>query len=137
MNHRRSATDKKRTEHIPIPAMCASSSGLHKRQFNSNNQTCDVFPKILLHVNHWTQVLASATVILIAECADMVKYQISSSTRLGPSNRVETVSILDTAYASGNEAHDNVTVSNFFSILVTDVISNIVLLPIERHKLIS
>jgi hypothetical protein len=65
-------------------------------------------------------------VILIAECADMVKYQTSSSTRLGPSDRVANVSILDTAYASGNEAHDNVTVSNFSKILVTDVISNVV-----------
>jgi hypothetical protein len=67
----------------------------------------------------------------------MVKYQTSGSTRLGPSDRVARVSILDTAYASGNEAHDNVTVSNFSNISVTDAISNVVLLPIERHKLIS
>ena len=83
------------------------------------------------------QVLARDTLILIAECADMVKYQISDSTRLGPSDRLANVSILDTAYASGNEAHDNVTVSNFSNILVTDVISNVVLFLIERHKLIS
>jgi hypothetical protein len=138
MNHRSSATDKMHTERIPIPPICAISSILHKRQFNYNNVTrCDVCSKILLQVNHWTQVLARATVILIAECTDMVKYQISSSTRPGPSNRVQTVSILHTANATGNEAHDNVTVSNFFNILVTDVIYNVVLLPIERHKLIS
>jgi len=67
----------------------------------------------------------------------MVKYETSSSTRLGPSNTVTKVSILDTAYASGKEDHDNVTVSNFPNISVTDVIYNVVLLPIERHKLIS
>jgi len=67
----------------------------------------------------------------------MVKYQTTSSTRLGPSNRVADVTILDTAHASGKEAHDNVTVSNFSNILVTGAISNVVLLPIERHKLIS
>jgi hypothetical protein len=74
---------------------------------------------------------------LIAECADMVKYQTSDSTKLGPSNTETKVSMLDTAYAKGLEAHDNVTVSNFPNISVTDVISNVVLLPIERHKLIS
>lgn len=138
MYHRRSATEQKHTERTSIPAMCAISSGLHKRLFNSNNQIwCDICSKTLLQVHHWAQVLARDTVILIAECADMVKYQISSSTRLGPSNSVANVSILDTAYASGNEAHDNVTVSNFSNILVTYVMSNVVLLPIERHKLIS
>jgi len=75
---------------------------------------------MLLQVHHWTQVLARDTVILIAECAEMVKYQTGSSTRLGPSDRVANVSILDTAYATGREAHDNVTVSNFSNILVTD-----------------
>jgi hypothetical protein len=127
-----------RTERIPIPVMCAISSSLHKRLFNSNNVTrCDVCSKLFLKVNHRTQVLARAAVILIAECADIMKYQISSSTRLGPSNRVEKVSILDTLYASGNEAHDNVTVSNFFNILITDVIFKVLLLPIECNKLIS
>jgi hypothetical protein len=49
------------------------------------------------------------------------------------------VSILDTEYATGNEAHDNVTVSNFFNILITDVISKKKsrVAPIECHKLIS
>ena len=114
VNHRRSATDMKRTERTPIPVICAISSGLHKHQFNSNNQICcDVCSKTLLQVHHWAQVLARDALILIAECADMVKYQTSSSTRLGPSYRVVKVTMLDTAYASGTEAHDNVTVSNF------------------------
>lgn len=77
---------------------------------------------MLLQVNHRTQALVRTTVILIAECAGLVKYQISSSTRLGPSNTVANVSILDTAYASGREAHDNVAVSNLLKILVTHVI---------------
>ena len=35
MNHRRNATNKKDTERTPSPAMCAISSGLYKRRFNS------------------------------------------------------------------------------------------------------
>ena len=35
MNHRRNAADKKDTERTPSTAMCAISSGLHKRRFNS------------------------------------------------------------------------------------------------------
>ena len=83
------------------------------------------------------QVLAHSTVTLIAECADMVKYQISSSTRIISPKEERRVAILDNEYASGNEAHDTVRVSNISNILVTDVISNVALLPIERRKLIS
>jgi hypothetical protein len=74
---------------------------------------------------------------LIAECAGMAKYETSSSTKLGPSDKVVKVSILGTGNATGKEAHDSVTVSNFSNILVTHVISSVVLLLIERHKLMS
>jgi hypothetical protein len=62
--------------------------------------------------------------IFLAGCAGIVRYQVTQSTRLGPSNEIANVTILDTAYASGKEAHDRLTVSKSLNILVTDQISS-------------
>jgi hypothetical protein len=56
-------------------------------------------------------------IIFIAECAGIVKYQVTQSTRLGPSNKVGNVTILDTAHATGKEAHDSLTVSRALNTL--------------------
>jgi hypothetical protein len=56
-------------------------------------------------------------IIFTAECAGTKEYRITPSTKLGPSNEVVTVKILDTGYATGKEAHDNLTVSHFLNVL--------------------
>jgi hypothetical protein len=71
-------------------------------------------------------------IMFLAECAGIVRYQVSQSTRLGPSNEVANVTILDTAYASGKEAHDSLTVRNSLNILLTDLLTYSVALVRKR-----
>jgi hypothetical protein len=67
--------------------------------------------EVVFDTSSYNLVVASDSCISQGcQCAEMVKYQTGSSTRLGPSDRVANVSILDTAYATGREAHDNVTI---------------------------
>jgi hypothetical protein len=68
-----------------------------------------MYSKHLLNVSN--QRLVKVKIIFIAECAGIVKYQVTQSTRLGPSNEVANVTILDRAHATGKEAHDSLTVS--------------------------
>jgi hypothetical protein len=68
---------------------------------------------------HHSLEVGEDDIIFIAECAGIVRYQVTRSTRLGPSNGAVNVTILDAAYATGREAHDRITVSKCLIILVT------------------
>jgi hypothetical protein len=76
-----------------------------------------MYSKHLLNTIHRGYVRVK--IIFLAECAGIVRYQVTQSTRLGPSNEIANVTILDTAYASGKEAHDRLTVRKSLNILVT------------------